>query len=143
MTARAVAEGESILPISDESDIARARRAARQLACESGFPAIDLTRIATAVSELARNTFNHGRGGRMLLTQVRDAERIGIRCVFVDEGPGIEDVTRAMEEGFTTRNGMGLGLSGSRRLMDRFEVQSAAGAGTRVEIIKWKTTGSR
>ena len=120
-----------------EDDIVRARKAARDSAAELKFSLIDKTRIATAVSELARNTLVHGGGGQMRIDHASDNGRRGVRFVFSDEGPGILDVERAMGEGFSSANSLGQGLPGARRLSDDFRIESAAGEGTRVEITKW------
>lgn len=125
------------IEIRSEEDIVRARNTARDFALELEFSLIDKTRIATAVSELARNTLVHGGGGQMQIESISDKSRRGIRCVFVDEGPGILDIERAMGEGFSSANSLGQGLPGARRLSDDFRIESAVGEGTRVEIAKW------
>jgi len=124
--------------IHSEDDIVRTRQVARKYAEELHFSVLDKTRIATSVSELARNTLVHGGGGRMEMQQAENGGTIGIRCVFVDEGPGIPDIERAVEDGFTTGNSLGQGLPGVKRLMDDFEITSTIGQGTRVEVVKWK-----
>ena len=124
--------------IRSETDIVRARLAARDLAAEIGFSLINKTRIATAVSELARNVYRHGGGGFMEVYKREENGRVGMQCNFVDEGPGIPDIDQAMGEGFTTAGTLGQGLPGTRRLMDDLRVQSKVGEGTRVETIKWK-----
>lgn len=123
--------------IACEDDIVLVRSAARLFAEELRFSAIDKTRIATAVSELARNTLVHGGGGRAEIIGARNGTRVGIRCVFVDEGPGIADVPLAMTDGFSTTPSLGQGLPGARRLMDRMDIESGPSRGTRVEVIKW------
>jgi serine/threonine-protein kinase RsbT len=92
----------------------------------------------TAASELARNTLHHGGGGRVELQALNDGDRRGVRLVFEDQGPGIADVERALQDGFSTGNGLGLGLGGARRLSNEFEIESKPGAGTRVAITRWK-----
>jgi serine/threonine-protein kinase RsbT len=124
-------------PITDESDLIVIRGLVRECALELGFGALDLTRIVTAASELGRNTLIHGGGGTMLLEAVLADERRGVRLTFEDKGPGIADIARAMTEGFTTKAGMGLGLSGSKRLVDEFELVSQLGEGTRVTVTRW------
>jgi len=126
------------IEIQTEKDIVLARTAARELAGIQGFSIMTKTRIATAVSELARNVFLHAGGGRMEYEVVNNNGRSGIRCVFTDEGPGIPDIEGAMKEGFSTSSTLGHGLSGTRRLVDEFEISSEAGKGARVEIVKWQ-----
>lgn len=123
--------------IQYESDIVATRSAARKILTELGCSVIDKTRIATAVSELARNALVHGGGGYVEMEAVEKDGVKGIRCVFVDDGPGIQDLSQAMESGFSTGGTMGSGLPGSRNLVDVFNIDSEAGQGTRVEIIKW------
>ncbi|MCD4784897.1 MAG: anti-sigma regulatory factor [Candidatus Eremiobacteraeota bacterium] len=127
-----------MIEIHIESDIVRARQAARSLAESLGFSILSKTRVATAVSELARNTFTYGGGGSMKLEKISDRTRVGVHCIFVDKGPGIEDIVKAMTPGYTTGKGLGFGLSGSKRLMDDFKIESEVGNGTRIEVIKWK-----
>lgn len=124
--------------IQTEEDIVAARTAARDHATALGFSIVDKTRIATTVSELARNTLVHGGGGEMQIERTEDCGREGLRCIFIDEGPGIVDIERAMGEGFSSANSLGQGLPGARRLSDDFCIVSAAGEGTRVEVTKWK-----
>lgn len=123
--------------IQKESDIVATRSAARGILTELGCSVIDKTRIATAVSELARNVLVHGGGGYVEMKIVEKEGVTGLRCVFVDDGPGINDLSQAMESGFSTGGSMGSGLPGSRNLVDVFHIDSQAGQGTRVEIIKW------
>ncbi|TNE51419.1 MAG: anti-sigma regulatory factor [Deltaproteobacteria bacterium] len=126
-----------IIPIQEEYDVVKARQAARNLAGELGFSMINKTRVATAVSELARNTLVHGLGGTMRLESVTKGSRWGILCVFEDKGPGIADIPAAMGEGFSTSGTLGQGLPGARRLMDEMDIQSEEGVGTCIEVIKW------
>jgi serine/threonine-protein kinase RsbT len=105
---------------------------------ELGFSLVDLTKMVTAASELARNTLIHGRGGTITIESLEDGPRRGVRMTFEDEGPGIPDIGRALQDGFTTGNGMGLGLGGSRRLVNEFDIQSNAGTGTRVIALRWR-----
>lgn len=100
---------------------------------------VDLTKIVTAASEIARNTLDYGKGGTMLLEEVRDGIRSGVRLTFEDQGPGIADIDRAMTDGYTSGSGMGLGLGGTKRLVDEFQLESTPGSGTRVAILKWKS----
>lgn len=123
--------------IRTNEDIVEARNASREMAGALGYSLIDRTRIATAVSELARNAVIHGGGGVMEIEQVAVNGNKGLRCVFVDNGPGIADTDQALQDGFSTCQSAGMGLSGARRLMDEFRIDSALGRGTRVAITKW------
>lgn len=118
-------------------DIVYVRQQARAWALEMGFSLVDQTKIVTAASELARNTVEHGKGGVARLRWIMDGPRRGLSLEFTDTGPGIPDIERAMQNGYTTGNGLGLGLSGSRRLMNDFEIQSQPGKGTRVSVTRW------
>ncbi len=124
-------------PIRIEQDVVLARQTARKLAQECGMRLIDLTKLVTAVSELARNTMVYGGGGDMDWEIVEDSLRVGLRLTFRDEGPGIPDLKLAMTDGWTSGGGLGLGLTGAKRLVDDFELDTAPGAGTRVTICKW------
>jgi serine/threonine-protein kinase RsbT len=126
------------LPIREQSDVVKVRHAVRALAIKLGFSVVDQTKIVTAASELARNTLVHGGGGRCTLESVEGSARGGLRLIFEDEGPGIADIQLALKDGFTTGDGMGLGLGGARRLMSEFDVVSAPGQGTRVTVTRWK-----
>src|SRR5688572_17651314 len=126
------------LPVRQESDLLLVRGLVRECATELGLSTLDLTRIVTAASELGRNTLVHGGGGTMLLETIAAEERCGVRLTFEDRGPGIADLAQAMTDGFTTSGGMGLGLSGSRRLVSEFEVFSRIGEGTRITVTRWK-----
>lgn len=121
-----------------ESDVGATRQRVRVLAVELGFSLIDQTKLVTATSELARNTVVYGEGGQVRIEEVFEGGRTGLRLTFEDSGPGIADVEQALRDGFTTGVGLGLGLGGSRRLMDEFVLQSAPGEGTRVTVVKWK-----
>ncbi|HEX7240336.1 MAG TPA: anti-sigma regulatory factor [Longimicrobiaceae bacterium] len=125
-------------PVRSDSDVVAVRQAVRAWAVEAGFSLIDQTKLVTAASELARNTLIYGGGGEVRLEVVRDGARRGIRLAFEDQGPGIADVEQALRDGFTSGNGLGLGLGGSRRLVNEFEVVSTPGEGTRVTVVKWK-----
>lgn len=125
--------------IRTQNDIVLARKAVRELAVKLGFGVIDQTKIVTAASELSRNTLDYGLGGYMeILALENERGKIGIRLSFVDEGPGIADLELALTDGYTSGGGMGMGLSGSKRLMNEFEVDSQVGKGTRVTVTKWK-----
>ena len=126
------------LPIVAGEDVVRVRQACRGRAVEAGLALVDQTKLVTAVSELARNALTHGGGGTCKIGAVARGDRIGIRVEVCDEGPGIPDLDLAMTDGYTTGLGLGLGLSGTRRLVDEFELQTRAGKGTRVVIVKWK-----
>ena len=120
-----------------EQDVVLARQTARKLAQDCGMRLIDLTKLVTAVSELARNTMVYGGGGDMDWEILEEGARTGLRLRFRDEGPGIPDIKLAMTDGWTSGGGLGLGLTGAKRLVDDFELDTAPGAGTRVTICKW------
>jgi serine/threonine-protein kinase RsbT len=127
-----------VLPLRTDDDVVRVRQAVRELATSLGFSLVDQTKVVTAASELARNTVTHGEGGKVTLETLRNDARVGLRLCFEDQGPGIPDIELALRDGYTTRKGLGLGLSGSRRLMNEFEIQSTPGQGTRVSVTRWK-----
>ncbi len=120
-----------------EQDVVLARQTVRQVAVACGLRLVDQTKLVTAASELARNAVIYGGGGEMHWETLQQGLRRGVRLVFADQGPGIPDLDQALTDGWTSGNGMGLGLSGSRRLVDEFELDSAPGKGTRVTITKW------
>ncbi|WP_042298505.1 anti-sigma regulatory factor [Paraburkholderia bannensis] len=122
---------------SDE-EIVRLRQFVRDQAIALGFSLIEQTKFVTAASELARNTLQHGGGGEARVEALSNGARVGLRLTFTDRGPGIADIERALQDGFTTGNGLGLGLGGSRRLCDAFSIDSTPGSGTTVTIVKWK-----
>lgn len=126
------------LPIKTSSDVVVARQKVREWALELKFSIVDQTKIVTAASELARNTLQHGKGGKVTLEIVDESSRKGLRLEFEDEGPGIPDLSAAMRDGFTTGDGMGLGLGGSKRLVNDFAVESEVGKGTKVTVVRWK-----
>lgn len=119
-------------------DVVTVRQSVRAWALEIGFSLIDQTKIVTAASELARNTVIHGGGGQALLEILQEGNRRGLRLTFADSGPGIPNIEQAMQDGFTTGGGLGLGLGGAKRLSSEFSVQSQPGLGTRVTIVRWK-----
>jgi serine/threonine-protein kinase RsbT len=127
------------LTIAQSEDIVLARQIVRKTAVSLGFNLVDQTKIVTATSELARNTLDYGRGGAMTLQVVEEGRRTGIRLTFEDQGPGIPDLALALKDGYTTGGGMGLGLSGAKRLSDEFEIDTAPGKGTRVTILRWRS----
>ncbi|WGS54979.1 anti-sigma regulatory factor (plasmid) [Paraburkholderia sp. D15] len=115
-----------------------ARKTVQDWAARLTFGTLERTKFVTAASELARNTLVHGKGGTLTISEVSQAGRTGIKLVFEDAGPGIPDIERALEDGFSTAKSMGLGLGGARRLVSEFEITSTVGQGTRVSIIQWK-----
>ena len=125
------------LAIRDEPDVVLVRRRVAQMGEELGFTTLARTKIVTAASELGRNTLIHGRGGSVCIEILATTDRPGLRLTFEDTGPGIPDVQQAMADGFTTARGLGLGLNGSRRLVDKFEIASRPGDGTRVTVTQW------
>ena len=124
--------------VQTAEDVVGIRQTVRQRAVELGFNLVDQTKIVTAASELARNTVQYGGGGRVTIEGVEAFGRRGLRLTFEDEGPGIPDVELAMRDGYTTGGGLGLGLSGARRLSNEFHIESAPGRGTRVTITRWR-----
>jgi serine/threonine-protein kinase RsbT len=126
------------LPLTTSDSVVVVRQAVRQRAVELGFSLVDQTKIVTAASELARNAIQHGGGGRATIEAVTDGLRRGLRLTFEDDGPGIGDIPTAMRDGFSTAGGLGLGLSGAKRLSNEFSIASTPGRGTRVVITRWK-----
>jgi serine/threonine-protein kinase RsbT len=126
------------MPIRTSEDIVQVRQAVRRSAVSLGFGLVDQTKIVTASSELARNTLDHGGGGTAQIEVVQNDTRTGLRLVFEDQGPGIADIHLALTDGYTSANGMGLGLGGSKRLSHEFDISSKPGSGTRVSILRWK-----
>jgi serine/threonine-protein kinase RsbT len=124
--------------IRREDQVVRVRQTVRQWATELGFSLVDVTKLVTAASELARNTLIHGGGGTVELQILEENGRRGLRAVFEDRGPGIADLELAMRDGYTTGSGLGLGLGGAKRLVNDFHVQSRPGEGTRIAITRWK-----
>jgi len=123
--------------IQREADIVLARQAGRQLAAQLGFSMTDQTLIATAISEVARNIVVYAQQGEIVLVRAQDGTRIGIQVIAIDEGPGIDNKDLAMRDGYSTKNSLGLGLPGARRLMDDFALESEVGRGTTVTMKKW------
>ncbi|HEY4362022.1 MAG TPA: anti-sigma regulatory factor [Bryobacteraceae bacterium] len=126
------------MPVRTSEDIVLVRQAVRSKAVALGFGLVDQTKIVTASSELARNTLDYGEGGTVEIAVVQNGVRAGLRLVFEDHGPGIVDLELALKDGYTTGQGMGLGLSGAKRLSHEFEIFSKPGEGTRVSILRWK-----
>ncbi|MEV6151713.1 anti-sigma regulatory factor [Nonomuraea sp. NPDC052129] len=125
------------LPIASNSDVVMVRQRVRSVAVEVGLSLIDQTKVVTAASELARNALVYGGGGLARIEIVENGTRRGLELTFSDEGPGIPDIEQALTDGWTTGTGLGLGLSGSRRLVDEFDLVSAPGKGTTVTVTKW------
>ena len=130
--------GHLEMVIATETDIVLARRAVREAATALGFGVTDTTRIVTAASELARNIFKYAGRGMMQGRPLEAAGQQGLELLFIDHGPGIPDVAKALEMGYSTSGGFGMGLPGAKRLMDEMEIQSAVGAGTTVTLRKWR-----
>lgn len=126
------------LPIRENGDVVLVRQHVRSLAGDLGFGIVDQTKVVTAASELARNTLVHGGGGSVTLETLNGGDRHGLALTFQDTGPGIPDVTLALKDGYTTGNGLGLGLGGARRLVNEFEIESRPGRGTRVRVVRWR-----
>lgn len=126
------------LPIAKSDDVVRVRQEVRARAIEAGLGLVDQTKIVTAASELARNTLDYGGGGSVRVEMLTEGSRRGVRLTFEDSGPGIANIEQALTDGFTTGGGLGLGLSGARRLSNEFSIHSTVGAGTRVTIARWK-----
>jgi serine/threonine-protein kinase RsbT len=124
-------------PISADQDVVRVRQLVRTAAVSAKLSLVDQTKLVTAASELARNTLVYGGGGSVEITLVDSDRRRGVRILFADSGPGIADVDQALTDGYTTGSGLGLGLSGARRLVDEFDIETEVGRGTRVTVTKW------
>ncbi|MEH2107826.1 anti-sigma regulatory factor [Nostoc sp.] len=131
-------EKTETIDIQSSTDVVLVRQSVRHLAVEIGFGLVDQTKIITAASELARNTLDYGGGGTVKLETLQEGRRRGLRLTFEDRGPGISDIELALKDGFTTGNGLGMGLSGAKRLASEFEIQSVVGEGTRIIIVRWK-----
>ena len=126
------------LLIQSSDDVVKVRQQVRVRAVEAGFSLVDQTKIVTAASELARNTLDYGGGGRVHVDMLQNGVRRGVRLTFEDEGPGIADLALALTDGYTSGSGLGLGLSGAKRLSNEFDIHSVVGEGTRVMIARWK-----
>ena len=125
------------LPLAKQEDVVAVRQTARAFAVEIGLSIIDQTKIVTAASELARNTIVHGGGGKAIL-EIVDQPKVGLQLAFEDQGPGIADLQLALQDGYTSGAGLGLGLGGSKRLSSDFSIESKVGVGTRVVVTRWK-----
>lgn len=128
---------QSCVNIQKEWDIVGARQLGRDISRKIGFGTVDQARIATAISELARNIYLYAGTGKVCFETVEDMNKKGIRIVAMDEGPGIQDISQVMEDGFTTSGGLGAGLPGVKRLMDEFDIISHVGEGTEIKVVKW------
>jgi serine/threonine-protein kinase RsbT len=124
--------------IAENEDVVVVRQRAREQAHRAGFSLLETTKLVTAASELARNALEHGGGGYAEIEICTDGIKRGVRMRFVDEGPGIADVDQALKDGFTTGKGLGLGLGGSRRLVNEFQLETAVGKGTKITVVRWK-----
>ena len=127
-----------VLPLNNSNDIVLARQRVRQWATDLRFSLVDQTKLVTAASELARNTLDYGLGGHMIIETLSAGAKVGLRLTFEDHGPGIPDVEQALRDGFTSGSGMGLGLGGSKRLVNEFHIESEVGKGTRITVARWK-----
>ena len=133
-----IVEKDETMPVRNAEDVVRVRREVRAHAVAAGFSLVDQTKIVTAASEIARNTVDYGGGGILRLETLRLGARRGVRLTFTDQGPGIADVKLALSDGYSTGSGLGLGLSGAKRLSNEFDIQSAPGKGTVVTLVRWK-----
>jgi len=131
-------ERREVLPLKNSNDVVLARQKVRQWAIELRFSLVDQTKLVTAASELARNVLDHGKGGQMAIEELSSGVRAGLRLAFEDQGPGIPDIELALKDGYTSGSGMGLGLGGSKRLVNEFSIESEVGKGTRVSVARWK-----
>ena len=127
-----------VLPIRTATDVVNVRQVARAYCVEQGLSLVDQTKLVTAASELARNALDYGGGGSVRVEALQEGIRRGVRLSFEDNGPGIPDIQRALQDGYTSGSGMGLGLGGARRLVNEFTIESTVGVGTRVMIARWK-----
>jgi serine/threonine-protein kinase RsbT len=133
-----IATKADTLQIRESDDVVRVRQAVRVQAIAAGLGLVDQTKLVTAASELARNTLDYGLGGTALIETFIHTPRRGVRVTFSDDGPGIPDLERALTDGYTSGGGLGLGLSGARRLCNEFEIETVVGHGTRITIARWK-----
>ena len=133
-----IVEKSTALPVRATEDVVRVRQAVRVQAIELGFSLVDQTKLVTAASEIARNTLEYGGGGTAVLEALRDGVRHGLRLTFTDQGPGIADLALALKDGYTTGGGLGLGLSGAKRLSSEFDIRSSPGQGTSVMLGRWR-----
>lgn len=129
---------DEVIEIRASEDIVRVRQIVREWSIAQRFSLVEQTKMITAASELARNTLEHGGGGEVRLEALNDGAKLGLRLTFTDAGPGIADIEQALKDGYSTGSGMGLGLSGSKRLVNDFKIQSRPGEGTTVMIARWR-----
>jgi len=129
---------QEVIEIRSSEHVVMARQKVRAMATKLGFSVVMQTKLITAASELARNTLDYGGGGRLEIEEVSRGVRPGLKLTFEDKGPGIPDIALAMTDGYTSGKGLGLGLSGAKRLCDEFEIQTEVGVGTRITITQWK-----
>jgi serine/threonine-protein kinase RsbT len=130
-------DSDETMPLRTSDDVVRVRQAVRARAVAAGFSLVDQTKIVTAASEIGRNTVDYAGGGTLRIEVLRNGQRRGVRLTFADQGPGITDLGLAMKDGYTTGNGLGLGLSGARRLSNEFDIRSTPGQGTVVTLARW------
>jgi serine/threonine-protein kinase RsbT len=133
-----IVEKDETMSVRNAEDVVRVRREVRTYAIGAGFNLVDQTKIVTAASEIARNTVDYGGGGTLRLETVRLGAHRGVRLTFTDQGPGIADLKLALTDGYTSGSGLGLGLSGAKRLSNEFDIKSAPGEGTIVTLVRWK-----
>jgi len=131
-------QNSEVIPIKDSSDVVFIRQRVRIWATQLKLGLVDQTKVVTAASELGRNTLEHGGGGELEIAHLVDGARTGLRLTFSDKGPGIPDIKLALTDGYTSKQGMGLGLGGSKRLMNEFDIKSSPGEGTTVTVTRWK-----
>ena len=136
--AHLVVEKDETMAVRTSDDVVRVRQAVRARAVEAGFGIVDQTKLVTAASEIARNTVDYGGGDTLRIEIVREGTRRGVQLTFSDSGPGIADISTAMTDGYTTGSGLGLGLSGAKRLSNEFSIDSSPGKGTIVTLARWK-----
>ena len=129
---------DETLEVRASADVVKLRQIVRTWATELGFSLVDQTTLVTGASELGRNTLEHGQGGQVRIEMLNDGSRRGLRMTFEDEGPGIPDINLALTDGYSTGTGLGLGLSGTRRLMSEFRIHSEVGKGTQVQVVRWR-----
>jgi len=134
----ALATSVDVFPVRAETDVVLVRQTVRTWSIQQGFSLVDQTKMVTAASEIARNTVIYGGGGTLRIEAVLDGTRRGLRLIFEDQGPGIEDVDLALRDGYTTGTGLGMGLGGARRLVSEFSIESKPGQGTKITLTRWK-----
>jgi len=133
-------ERTNTLEVRTPEDVVRVRQEVRNRTAAVGFSLVDQTKFVTAASEIARNTIDHGGGGRARVETIIAGGRRGVRLIFEDQGPGIADIKLAMQDGYSTAGGLGMGMPGSKRLSNEFYVESAPGRGTKVTLVRWKSS---